>query len=64
MSMCEAAFDLGPAVDQKGMFALAETRFTDAITGAPAARPDEHRERGVRRSRARSAVPGQYRLAR
>ena len=34
MSMCQAAFDLGPAVDQKGMFALAEKRFTDAITGA------------------------------
>jgi hypothetical protein len=32
MSMCQAAFDLGPAVDQKGMFALAEKRFTDAIT--------------------------------
>lgn len=32
MAMCQAAFDLGPAVDQKGMFALAEKRFTDAIT--------------------------------
>jgi starch-binding outer membrane protein, SusD/RagB family len=38
MSMCQAAFDLGPAVDQKGMFALAEQRFTAAIaagTGHP-----------------------------
>jgi hypothetical protein len=34
VSMCQAAFDLGPAVDQKGMFALAEKRFTDAIAGA------------------------------
>ncbi len=34
MSMCQAAFDLGPLVDQKGMFALAEKRFTDAITAA------------------------------
>ncbi|MEO7082961.1 MAG: RagB/SusD family nutrient uptake outer membrane protein [Gemmatimonadaceae bacterium] len=37
MSMCGAAFDLGPTVDQKGMFALAEKRFTDAITNAQAA---------------------------
>jgi starch-binding outer membrane protein, SusD/RagB family len=37
VAMCQAAFDLGPAVDQKGMFALAETRFNDAITGAQAA---------------------------
>lgn len=36
MSMCQAAFDNGPAVNQKGMFALAESRLTDAITGAPA----------------------------
>jgi hypothetical protein len=36
VSMCQAAFDLGPAVDQKGMFALAEKRFTDAIAGASA----------------------------
>ena len=36
MSMCQAAFDNGPAVNQKGMFALAEARFTAAITGAPA----------------------------
>ena len=34
MSMCEAAFDNGPAVKQKGMFALAEQRLTDAITAA------------------------------
>ena len=34
MSMCEAAFDLGPQVDQAGMFALAEERFTSAITAA------------------------------
>lgn len=34
MSMCGAAFDQGPTVDQKGMFALAEKRFTDAITAA------------------------------
>ena len=38
MAMCQAAFDMGPAVDQKGMFALAEKRFTDAITAAQAAR--------------------------
>jgi len=36
MSMCQAAFDNGPAVNQKGMFALAEARFSSAITGAPA----------------------------
>jgi hypothetical protein len=36
MSMCGAAFDNGPTVDQKGMFALAEKRFTDAITAAQA----------------------------
>lgn len=34
MSMCGAAFDQGPTVDQKGMFALAEKRFTDAIAAA------------------------------
>jgi hypothetical protein len=34
MAMCEAAFDLGPVTDQKGMFALAEKRFTDAIAAA------------------------------
>ena len=32
VSMCEAAFDLGPLVNQAGMFALAEQRFTTAIT--------------------------------
>jgi hypothetical protein len=31
MALCNAAFDLGPSVDQKGMFALAEQRFTAAI---------------------------------
>jgi SusD/RagB-like outer membrane lipoprotein len=36
MAMCEAAFDNGPAVKQKGMFALAESRLTDAIASAPA----------------------------
>lgn len=36
MSMCEAAFDLGPVVDQAGMFALAEERFNLAITSAQA----------------------------
>ena len=37
ISMCNAAFDLGPSVDQKAMFALAEKRFTDAIAAAQAA---------------------------
>lgn len=37
MAMCQAAFDLGAPVDQKGMFALAEKRFTDAITAATTA---------------------------
>ena len=36
MSMCQAAFDNGPAVNQKGMFALAEARFTSALAAAPA----------------------------
>jgi starch-binding outer membrane protein, SusD/RagB family len=36
MAMCNAAFDLGPSVDQKAMFALAEKRFTDAITSGQA----------------------------
>jgi len=41
MSMCEAAFDLGPQVDQAGMFALAEDRFTTAITtGQATNQPD------------------------
>jgi hypothetical protein len=31
-SMCEAAFDLGPQVNQAAMFALAEERFTTAMT--------------------------------
>lgn len=35
MAMCQAAFDNGPAVNQKGMFALAESRLTDAIATAP-----------------------------
>ena len=43
MSMCQAAFDNGPAVNQKGMFALAEQRFTDAITNAQAAGADSIR---------------------
>lgn len=37
MAMCQAVFDEGPPVDQKGMFALAEQRFSDAITAATAA---------------------------
>lgn len=37
MAMCEAAFDLGPQVDQQGMFTLAEARFTTAIAAAQAA---------------------------
>lgn len=37
MSMCQAAFDGGPLVDQLGMFALAEKRFTDAIGAATTA---------------------------
>jgi hypothetical protein len=36
MSMCQASFDLGPLVDQKGMFALAEKRFSDATPVAVA----------------------------
>jgi hypothetical protein len=38
-SMCQAAFDLGPLVDQKGMFTLAEARFTAAIAAAQTAGP-------------------------
>ena len=34
MSMCEAAFDLGPKQSQPQMFALAEQRFTTAIASA------------------------------
>jgi hypothetical protein len=37
MAMCQAAFDKGPLVSQLGMFALAEKRFTDAITSAQTA---------------------------
>jgi len=37
MSMCQAAFDKGPLVNQMGMFALAEQRFTTAIAAAQAA---------------------------
>src|SRR5215203_3730985 len=36
MSMCEAAFDLGPQVNQQAIFGLAEQRFTQAITAAQA----------------------------
>ena len=35
-TMCKAAFDLSAPVDQNGMFALAEQRFTAAINGATA----------------------------
>jgi hypothetical protein len=37
MALCQATFDEGAPVDQKGMFTLAETRFTDAIAAASAA---------------------------
>ena len=37
MAMCQAAFDKGPLVNQLGMFALAEQRFTAAIAAAQAA---------------------------
>jgi hypothetical protein len=37
MSMCEAAFDVQPQIGQAAMFALAEQRFTTAITAATAA---------------------------
>jgi hypothetical protein len=37
MALCQASFDEGAPIDQKGMFALAESRFTDAITAATAA---------------------------
>jgi hypothetical protein len=43
MSMCQAAFDNGPAVNQKGMFALAEQRLTDAIAAAQTAGADSVR---------------------
>jgi starch-binding outer membrane protein, SusD/RagB family len=34
MAMCQAAFDKGPLVNQLGIFALAEARFTAAIAAA------------------------------
>lgn len=37
MSMCEAAFDLQPQINQAAMFAAAEARFSTAITAATAA---------------------------
>ena len=37
MSMCEAAFDLQPQINQQAMFAAAEVRFSTAITAATAA---------------------------
>lgn len=37
MAMCQAAFDLGPLVDQPGMFTLADARFTAAIAAAQTA---------------------------
>lgn len=37
MSMCEAAFDLQAQINQPAIFALAEQRFTTAITAAQAA---------------------------
>ena len=37
MAMCQAAFDKGPLVNQLGIFALAEQRFTAAIAAAQAA---------------------------
>jgi hypothetical protein len=43
MAMCQAAFDNGPAVNQKGMFALAEQRLTDAIAAAQSAGADSVR---------------------
>lgn len=43
MAMCQAAFDNGPAVNQKGMFALAEQRLTDAIAAAQTAGADSLR---------------------
>jgi hypothetical protein len=54
MSMCEAAFDLGPQVDQAGMFALAEERFTTAITtGQATNQPDIVNAAYVGRARVR-----------
>ena len=37
MAMCQAAFDRGPLVNQQGIFALAEARFTAAIAAATTA---------------------------
>lgn len=37
MSMCQAAFDLGPLVDQEGMFAIAESRMDSALAYGQAA---------------------------
>jgi hypothetical protein len=54
MAMCQAAFDNGPAVNQKGMFALAEQRFTDAIAAAQTVGADSVRFAAyVGRARAR-----------
>ena len=54
MSMCEAAFDLGPQVDQAGMFALAEERLTTAIaTGQATSQPDIVNAAYVGRARVR-----------
>jgi len=54
MSMCEAAFDLGPQVDQAGMFALAEERFRTAITtGQATNQPDIVNAAYVGRARVR-----------
>lgn len=41
MAFCEAAFNLGPQVDQQAMFALAEQRFTTAIAAAQGAGDDD-----------------------
>jgi starch-binding outer membrane protein, SusD/RagB family len=54
MSMCSAAFDLGAPVNQAGMFALAEARFSTAITtAAPASLADVRNAAYVGRARAR-----------
>jgi hypothetical protein len=44
MSMCSAAFDLGAPVNQAGTFALAESRFSTAITAAQGASLSEIRD--------------------
>ena len=46
--------------NQKGMFALAEKRFTDAITAAHGGQADRRAERRVRRPSARALVPAQH----